>query len=264
MACLTCIHGVYVKERGNPTEEHEVKGKYSYTFGGKKKKVKHAAMEMQDLLKIWGIVDIDDAAGKVAPYQMKRLAAFCYNFKELLGTSNISFLRRVDIDPTTLIGAPFTDHIGHKLLSCWMKIDEFGNGEINLNNFRRWVRQRSNIIGLCLFFNHLIFGGAIRTSRRGYYTFEEFVVLSEYICTLTKDSLLMAGFNCLATENSRGTKIIRLEGLKDRFADYCEDLQPDGDDGLNINTRLFQQLAHYQVKRARSDEKVSAITMYVV
>jgi hypothetical protein len=153
--------------------------------GGKKKKVKHAAMEMQDLLKIWGIVDIDDAAGKVAPYQMKRLAAFCFNFKELLGSSNISFLRRVDIDPTTLIGAPFSDSIGHKLLKSWMIIDEFGNGEINLNNFRRWVRRRSNIIGLCLFFNHLIFGGAIRTSRRGYYTFEEFVVLSEY----DKDSL---------------------------------------------------------------------------
>ena len=44
----------------------------------------------------------------------------------------------------------------------------------------------------------------------------------------------MAGFNCLASENSRGTKIIRLEGLKDRFADYCEDLQPDGEDGLKV------------------------------
>ena len=33
MACLNCIHGVYLKERDNPKEEHEVIGKYSYTFG---------------------------------------------------------------------------------------------------------------------------------------------------------------------------------------------------------------------------------------
>ena len=118
---------------------------------------------------------------------------------------------------------------------------------------------KSDGLGMSIFFPHIILGGLVKCKREGFLDFEEFMLLTEKYCMMTDEELRAFAFECLEGRTKQG--YVEVHGMEETFLPFVELLRPDGTDGLNVNTRLFQQLQFYHHQRAMASEKVDDALM---